>query len=409
MSDQRLSRLAWLTTGFGLALLLLGMIFTALRTPAGPLPSEPAWYADLIVTASLGVAIVVGGFVAARLPRNLYGWLLLIFGISNGAVQGLAENYGVYSTLVAPQPLPLASLSFVFAAVGFATWISAIPLLFLLFPGGRLPSRRWWPFAALIVISFVALLVFLWLSPSALLLPYPSPFHQLGAVNQLADAIASTALSFILFLAIPISALSVVVRAIRAKGQERQQFKWLGLASILIVLAILFNSELVPLLPGLADTLLEAAAFAGVPLAVGIAVLRYRLWDIDVIIRKTVLYTVLTVTLAAVYAVLVVLMQAVFTRVTGQDSPAALVLSTLVIAALFTPLRRGVQNLIDRRFYRRKYDAEQVLNRFALTMRDETDLDRLTAELLRVIQETMEPEHVTVWLKPVEKRPLIED
>src|SRR5690606_9365690 len=157
--------------------------------------------------------------------------------------------------------------------------ISSIPFLFLLFPSGRLPSGRWWLFAVLIVISFLILFAFLWLSPSALLLPIPSPFHQ-SAISPTADILTSFPVSFTLFIAIPVSCISVLVRAIRAKGQERQQFKWLGLASILIVLAILFNSEIVPLLPGLLDALLEAAAFAGVPLAVGIAVLRYRLWDI---------------------------------------------------------------------------------------------------------------------------------
>jgi hypothetical protein len=405
MSDRRLSRLAWVVTAAGLALLLLAMIFAVLRAPAGQLPNEPPLYGELIVTASLAAAIVVGGFVAARLPRNLYGWLLLAFGISNGAIQGLAENYGVYSYLVAPRPLRLASLSFIFAALAFATWVATIPLLFLLFPSGRLPSRRWRPFAGLILVAFIALCAFLWLSPSALFLPMPSPFHRAGALGQWADNIASAALFFILFVAVPISALSVVVRAFRATGTERQQFKWLGLASILILLAFLFNSELVPLLPNAWDTLLEAAAFAGVPLAVGIAVLRYRLWDIDVIIRKTALYTALTVTLAAIYFTLVFLLQRGFSRVIPLDSTASAVISTLVIAALFTPLRRWLQNQIDRRFYRRKYDAEKVLAGFAATVRDETDLDRLTAELIRVIQETMQPEHVSVWLRPVERRP----
>ncbi len=398
MSDRRLSRLAWIVTGGGLMLLLLAMLLAVLRAPAGALPNEPTWYGDLIVTASLGVAIVVGGFVAARLPRNPYGWLLLVFGISNGALQGFAENYGVYSVLVAPRPLPLTWLAFILAPIGFAFWLTTIPLLFLLFPTGRLPSRRWRPFAGLIILCFFLLLLTLWRSPSALLLPLPSPFHQADTAGRWADAISSTAVFFLL-VATLVSALSVVWRAVRARGQERQQYKWLGLASILVVVTIFFNSELVPLLPGALDALLEAAAFAGVPLAVGIAVLRYRLWDIDVIIRKTALYAALTLMLGAVYVTLVVVLQAAFTRLTGQDSPAALVLSTLAIAALFTPLRRGLQGWIDRRFYRRKYNAEQVLIRFARTARDETDLDKLTAELLAVIQETMEPEHVSLWLR----------
>ena len=173
---------------------------------------------------------------------------------------------------------------------------------------------------------------------------------------------------------------------------------------MITVLAFFFNTEVVPLLPGVLDALLEAAAFAGVPLAVGIAVLRYRLWDIDIIIRKTVLYGVLSTLLGVVFFVLIVVLQAVFTQVTGRDSAAAVILSTLAIAALFTPLRRAVQNSIDRRFYRRKYDAEKVLADFAATARDETDLDRLTAELVRVIQEAMQPEHVSVWLMPTGDR-----
>ena len=398
MSDRTVSRLALIATAAGLGLLILGMAFTVLRAPAGPLPNEPAWYNDLIVTAALSVAIVVGGFVAWRLPRNAYGWLLLLFGISNGALQGFGENYTVYSYLVAAEPLPLARAGFILAALGFAIWFATIPLLFLLFPTGRLPSRRWWPFAAVIGLAAVVLIGFLWRSPSAALIPVPSPFHTADAFGRFADSATSTAI-VVLMLAIAVSALSVVVRALRAKGQERQQFKWLGLASVLVVVAIFFNTELVPLLPGVFDALLEAAAFAGVPLAVGIAVLRYRLWDIDVIIRKTVQYVVVTALLAVVYFVLVITLQTVFSRVTGQTSTAAVVLSTLAIAALFTPLRRAIQGVIDRRFYRRKYNAEQVLTRFAATVRDETDLDRLTAELVRVIQETMQPEHVSVWLR----------
>jgi hypothetical protein len=404
-TSRRLSRLAWILTGAGLVLLALAMLFILLNIPAGRLPNEATWYDDLIITASLSVAILVGGFVASRLPRNPYGWLLLIFGISNGAIQGLAEGYVLYSYRVAPEPLPLAPLGFVLAAVGFATWISAIPLLFLLFPGGRLPSRRWWVLAGLIAASYVVMVLFLWRSPSAAFTPLPNPFEAGGAAGQAVDNIASTALTFVLFVAIPLSALSVIVRAIRAKGQERQQFKWLGLASILLILTILLNSEIVPLLPGTLDALLEAAAYAGVPLAVGIAVLRYRLWDIDVIIRKTVLYAALTITLGVIYVILVVTLQGLFTRLTGQDSPAALVLSTLAIAGLFTPVRRWNQNLIDRRFYRKKYDAEKVLAEFAATARDETDLDRLTAELLRVIQETMEPEFVSLWVRTKDDRP----
>ncbi|MBX7251200.1 MAG: hypothetical protein K1X50_04390 [Candidatus Promineofilum sp.] len=395
-TNARLSRLAWAVTAAGLALLAGAVVLILLRAARAPRPGDAAWYNDLIITASLAVAIIVGGFVAARLPRNPYGWLLLAFGIGNGGIQSFAVDYILVSHQIAP--LPLTSWAFYFAAFGFSLWLAAIPLLFLLFPSGRLPSRRWRWLAAGVVLSFLTLAALMWLSPSAILVSVPSPFHHDNALGRWADNLTSTAVFFIL-LAILISAISVIVRAIRARGLERQQFKWLGLASVVMVLAFFFNTELVPLLPGVLDALLEAAAFAGVPLAVGIAVLRYRLWDIDIIIRKTVLYGVLSTLLAAVFYVLVVALQGVFGRVTGRDSPAAVILSTLAIAALFAPMRRAVQNVIDRRFYRRKVDAEKVLADFAATARDETDLDRLTAELVRVIQEAMQPEHVSVWLR----------
>ncbi|HOU41552.1 MAG TPA: hypothetical protein PK829_09810, partial [Promineifilum sp.] len=150
------------------------------------------------------------------------------------------------------------------------------------------------------------------------------------------------------------------------------------------------------------DTL-SGLGFGVMGVALAIAVMRYRLFDIDVLIRKTTSYAILTALLALVYFGSVVVLQRVLSPVTGE-STAAVVLSTLLIAALFLPLRRRVQGLIDRRFFRKKYDAEQVLARFAATARDETDLDALTTELLRVIQETMEPETVSLWLRPVESR-----
>ena len=401
MADKHLSRLAGLVTAAGLALLAGAVILILLRSAAPPRPGDQPWANDLIITASLAVAIVVGGFVAARLPRNPYGWLLLAFGIGNGGIHSAAVEYIHVSDRIAP--LPLTPLAFYLAAFGFSLWLAAVPLLFLLFPNGRLPSRRWRWLAVVVVFCFLVLASLMWLSPSAVLVAVPSPFHDAAALNGWADTLTSAA-TFSILLAILLSALSVLARGLRARGQERQQFKWLGLASVVMVLAFFFNTELVPLLPGLLDALLEAAAFAGVPLAVGIAVLRYRLWDIDILIRKTVLYGLLSSLLAVVFYALVVVLQAVFARVTDSDSPAAVILSTLAIAALFTPLRRAIQSIIDRRFYRRKYDAEKVLAGFAATVRDETDLDALTAELVRVIQETMQPEFVGVWVRDDRRR-----
>jgi hypothetical protein len=151
-------------------------------------------------------------------------------------------------------------------------------------------------------------------------------------------------------------------------------------------------------------------SIAAIPVAIAIAVVRYRLWDVDVVIRRTTQYAIVTALLALIYFGTVIALQRVLDEVFGlSSSNAAIVLSTLLIAALFTPVRRRVQDLIDHRFYRRKYDAEKVLTRFAATVRDETDLDELTAELVRVIRETMQPEHVSVWLMPVSKSLTIDE
>jgi hypothetical protein len=196
----------------------------------------------------------------------------------------------------------------------------------------------------------------------------------------------------------------------RADAVQRQQTKWM-MASVVVVL---LTTGLItptgfdpPTGPDFGAALLQATIIllvlnAGtllIPVAITISILFYRLWDIDVIIRKTLIYSVLSGLLALVYFGMVVLLQSVFDSVSGQQSPIAIVISTLIIAALFAPLRRRVQAVIDRRFFRKKYNAQQVLAEFAITARDETDMDRLTAELVRVVQETMQPETISVWLK----------
>jgi hypothetical protein len=205
-----------------------------------------------------------------------------------------------------------------------------------------------------------------------------------------------------LFLIFPLMALlgvfSLVVRYRRSDSAARQQMKWLlltlGLPITLFLVLSLFE-EAYGLEP---SNVIWGAVYLMIPIGLGISLLRYRMFDVDVVIRKTAVYSILTVLLALVYFGLVVVLQRLLLPAIGDSTP-AIVLSTLLIAALFMPLRRRVQGFIDRRFYRRKYDAEKVLAQFAATARDETDLDALTAELLRVIEETMQPEHVSLWLK----------
>ena len=200
------------------------------------------------------------------------------------------------------------------------------------------------------------------------------------------------------------SLASLFLRYRRASVGERQQIKWLLYAAAVFAVSYALNYFLSTAgqwgsASGWLD-LLFVVSILTFPMAIAIAILRYRLYDIDVIIRKTLVYTVLTALLALVYFGGVVLLQRLVGALTGvEQSPLAVVVSTLVIVVLFTPLRRRIQDFIDRRFFRKKYDAQQVLARFALTARDETDLERLTAELARVVQETLQPERVSVWLK----------
>ncbi|HYN88824.1 MAG TPA: hypothetical protein VER55_09850, partial [Ardenticatenaceae bacterium] len=203
------------------------------------------------------------------------------------------------------------------------------------------------------------------------------------------------AVTFLVLLTVmSAGALSVFLRLRRSTGVERQQLKWFVYAVGLFVLVspgAALNSRL--------PQVLVIIAVLGIPAAVGSAILRYRLYDIDVLINRTLVYTMLTGALSMVYFGSVVLLQALFRLLSGPGDDLAIIISTLGIAALFQPLRRRIQAAIDQRFYRRKYDAEQVLSSFAALARDEVDLDRLTAALLAVIEETVQPAHVSVWLR----------
>jgi hypothetical protein len=217
-----------------------------------------------------------------------------------------------------------------------------------------------------------------------------------------------TDLTSVLFL-IPFlaSLVSLVVRFWRSRGEERQQMKWITYAAGAMFTMVLLVTVLDVLAPNSAlakvMSLLTGATFAGIPVAVGTAIFKYRLYDIDVIINRTLVYGSLTGVLALVYFGGVTATQAVLQAFTGQEElpQLAIVASTLAIAALFSPLRRRVQSFIDRRFYRRKYDAAKTSKAFSVTLRDETDLETLNNDLVAVVRDTMQPAHVSLWLRPV--------
>jgi hypothetical protein len=278
-----------------------------------------------------------------------------------------------------------------------------VPLLFIIlyFPTGRLPSPRWRWLRALGLGLVAYFMVVTALLPELYVPVEPIPWTVPNPIG-----IASLEFSMPIWIALLLtfvvgSVASLFVRFRRADPVERSQLKWLLYAGgfFLVVYAVAgFGFDM----GGSGNDIFEVALFLSIlslPAAIAVAILRYRLYDIDVVIRKTLLYAVLTALLALVYFGSVILLQQVFGALTGiEQSTLAVVISTLAIAALFTPLRRRVQDAIDRRFYRKKYDAQQVLAKFAQTARDETDLDALVAELVRVLDETLQPEHVTVTL-----------
>jgi hypothetical protein len=331
---------------------------------------------------------------------------------------GVFDYYGVYG-LAKPGTVPFPVVIY---ALSQWLWVPTVGLLavylVLLFPDGRLPSRRWRPLAwlsgAVIVLESIA----------QGLLPGPMPDfggvrNPFGLEGQPWVADAANAIFVPFLLCILVSAVSLILRYRRSGGEVRQQIKWIAFAASL--LGLVFVSVMISsvILSFFAPETLESTtetspvwldlvfyvmllSFAGVPVAVGFAVLRYRLYNIDLLINRTLVYGSLTTMLAAVYFGGVATTQAIIRALTGQaEQPQlAIVVSTLVIAALYNPLRRHTQSFIDRRFYRRKYDAAKTLAAFNARLRDETDLAALNDELVSVVAETMQPAHVSLWLRP---------
>ena len=280
-------------------------------------------------------------------------------------------------------------------------WYVLLALAFiylpLLFPDGRLLSRRWLP---VVILPGIALLVVVVLGALADNLfvegagkfDNPIGIECLGFVEDLPMFVV---LDGLLGVGIVGAVASVVVRYRSSRGVEREQMKWFVYAAALPLAAPVGDS-----LPEIFSNVLFSVVLIAIPTAIGIAILRYHLYDIDLIINRTLVYGSLTATLAALYFGAIVVLQRLFVLLTVQQSTLAVVASTLLIAAMFTPLRRRIQSFIDRRFYRRKYDARRTLEAFSATLRDEMDLDSMSDDLVAVVKETLQPAHVSLWLRP---------
>jgi hypothetical protein len=392
-------RLAWALCALSLALTALSLLLFILNLSY---PNTHLYKPWLDNTLTAVFYPTVGAIVASRRPENPVGWLLCLYGLVISISYFCAE-YAIYALLAEPNSLPAAEV-----LVWIVSWMLSIivglpALLYLLFPTGRLPSRRWrwvaWLIAAL-VLAGVITSAFSSGALMGVLGPIRNPLGIEGFTG-----VYKALLYFISPVALSAVVLSVFMRLRRAAGVERQQIKWFAYAAAASVMA----TSLAYLVPGVIDTPLwfERMGFAlniafipAIPIAIGIAILRYRLYDIDRIINRTLVYGALSATLVALYFGGIVMLQRVFVLLTGQQSTLAVVASTLLIAALFTPLRRLIQGFIDRRFYRSKYDARKTLEAFSAQLRNETDLEALSDDLVGVVRETMQPAHVSLWLRP---------
>jgi hypothetical protein len=404
MSHRAAAWLAWSVCALSLALTALSILLIAfnlsLNTPIYFYWLEPA-------TIAVGYSII-GAIVASRLPSHPIGWLCCAIGVM-AAVETFSPEYAIYALLAHPEPLLGGKVTLWLSIWVWILMFGFIVYLLLLFPTGRLPSNRWRPFAWLSAALTLVAAILMAISPNAVLDTLgPSGKGRISLANPLGvEGLPNLYLpvqTFVLALGLA-AAASVVVGRRGARGVERQQIKWLLYAgTIFFVGNFLKNTDFSPLGEvswGLwIGYLLVGIGGLGGPIAIGIAILRYRLYEIDTLINRTLVYGALTAILAALYFGGIVVLQRVFVAFTGEQSTLAVVASTLVIAALFNPLRRRVQAFVDRRFYRRKYDAAKTLEAFSAKLRDETDLDALRDDLVGVVRETMQPAHVSLWLRP---------
>jgi len=361
--------------------------------------------AGVVVYAMLDLVLLgfvaLGILVVHRRPGNPIGWIIAGVGVT-AVASGFLESYGVYALFTVPGRFSggetTAWLStLIFIPVLFA----AAAMLFLLFPNGNLPGRRWRVVFWLVILTTCSTMVSSALDPKLDDAPFKGVVNPFGVdPPRVLDETLSyfgwpgMAASFLL------AALAMILRLRRSRGVERQQLKWIAAAATVLPFASAAGVVCYYLGYETVGGLLATFSFVPVLFAAGYAVLRYRLYDIDVVINRTLVYGSLTAMLALVYFGGVAGLQRLLNPLTGQDSQLAIVASTLAIAALFSPLRRRVQGMVDRRFYRSKYDAQKTLEAFGARLRDETDLDTLGDGLVAVARETVQPAHVSLWLKP---------
>jgi hypothetical protein len=396
------ARLAW--SLWGLAMVLEVAAVALWLANHAVLISRPGTPADFIPHIFLVPGYATVGAVIAARQRNRIGWLFLVFGLL-AALLSFDNTYFMRGAIVTPGSLPAARVVIWAGTVLWPSGFLFLALLLLLFPDGRLPSPRWRPVALALAGSWSLFILNVAFAPGTTIqqgirFTNPMGIQALGhpawkAVAQGAAAIAVATLAA--------AALGPLLRFRRADPVQRQQLKWFALVIGVCVVSVLVALAVQGFLPAVA-TVLWGVAIAGVvvglPAAVGLAILRYRLYDIDRLLNRAVVYATLTAVLGLGYAGAVLVLGQLFGGV-GERTPSwAVAGATLAVAALFRPARRRIQQTVDRRFNRRKYSATRTIEAYSVRLRDQLDLDTLSAELVAVVDQTMEPTRVSFWLRP---------
>jgi hypothetical protein len=399
MSKRSANWLAWFTWVLYLVIAIADLLLKTRDTH-----DLSALFNDIIGAVILLAFATIGLLIASRRPENLIGWLFCISTLL-WALGDFFLEYATFTLITAPGSLPAGALV---GAVG--NWIRSLGFflvltyLLLLFPDGHLPSPRWRFLAWLIAGLLVAYSIVTLFSPY----PYANIDLRLAGVrnplgilvaNDLVDAVANF-MPLLLFPSVVACIVAVIQRFRRSQGVPRQQLKWfaygtaLSILMIVVIIILVFSS-----VTGSSSSWPFYLAVVCIPISAGIGILRYRLFDIDVLINRTLVYGGLTATLLAIYLVLVFGGQYLLSSFFGHSNTVVLVVSTLLVAALFQPLRRRVQRLVDRRFYRSKYDATKVVAGFSATLRQEVNLEQLYEHFLAVVQETVQPAYLSLWLR----------
>jgi hypothetical protein len=401
MSAREATWVAWCLFGASLVLTVLGLLLLVTSRSRTGAPVYDYWLVNTCIAIGFST---VGAVITPRLPRqNFIGWLFCTIGLV-GSIRLFAAEYAIVTLLAEPGSLPSKMPGGeMLAWVSSWVWVLHLGLfvfLALLFPDGRPPSSRWRPLVWGIGVVVVAGTVSVALWPETAR-GFDSINRPLG--TEVATDIINPVETIVYALGL-IAAASLLARLRGSKGVDRQQVKWFTYAGAVLAtsatLAYVVTESMGAGWLEWISSVLVVVGVVGLPVAVGIAILRYHLYNIDLLINRTLVYGPLTAVLAGLYFGSIVVLQLLFRALTGGESQLVVVASTLAIAALFNPLRHRIQGFIDRRFYRRKYDARKTLEAFSVKLRDETDLDALRDDLVGVARETMQPAHVSLWLRP---------